>query len=376
MRVLATILGILGTIVIVGSIVDSMLVARSKKSRLASVIGSFVLFVAKAPLRVLPSYGWRDRWLCGVAPVAMLLQLAIYGVLLIVTLGLWIFGVTDLSLGNSLYQSGSTFTTLGIVEPVNVPSTIITFVAAFLGLVVIAVFIGYLLALLGMYSDRETMISRLSADAGDPAWGPQILLRGAALGRTPSETIPSSEWNNWMTQVRTNTLTNPGLAMFRSSSPHRHWVIAIQAMLDATSLKMAIAPKAATPDDVQLLSSGIVTLGILNRRTVHNWSTEDAVLKILSGKADRADSPTESLLADDEWKLGWDALCQMGVARSSTERSVKPMFLQLRELYAADALTLARKLHAVRAPWSGTRAFTERIVFPESPMTLNGGAAA
>jgi hypothetical protein len=147
-------------------------------------------------------------------------------------------------------------------------------------------------------------------------------------------------------------------------------------MLDATSLKMAIAPKAATPDDVQLLSSGIVTLGILNRRTVHNWSTEDAVLKILSGKADRADSPTESLLADDEWKLGWDALCQMGVARSSTERSVKPMFLQLRELYAADALTLARKLHAVRAPWSGTRAFTEPIVFPESPMTLNGGAAA
>jgi hypothetical protein len=123
MRVLATILGVLGTIVIVGSIVDSMLVARAKKSRLASFIGSFVLFVAKAPLRVLPSYRWRDRWLSGVAPVAMLLQLAIYGVLLIVTLGLWIFGVTDLSLGNSLYQSGSTFTTLGIVEPVNIPST-------------------------------------------------------------------------------------------------------------------------------------------------------------------------------------------------------------------------------------------------------------
>ncbi len=150
-------------------------------------------------------------------------------------------------------------------------------------------------------------------------------------------------------------------------------MIAIQAMLDATSLKMAIAPKSATPDDVQLLSSGIVTLGILNRRTVHNWSTEDAVLKILSGKADRTGSPTESLLADDEWKLGWDALCEMGVARPSAESSVKPMFLQLRELYASDANTLARKLHAIRAPWSGTRAFTEPVVFPESPGTRNGG---
>jgi hypothetical protein len=374
MRVLATVLGLLGTIAIVGSIVDSMLIARSKKSRLTSFIGLCVLLVAKAPLRLLPSYGWRDRWLSGVAPVAMLLQLAIYGVLLILTLGLWIFGVTDLSFGDALYQSGSTFTTLGIVEPVNIPSTIITFVAAFLGLVVIAIFIGYLLALLGMYSDRESMISRLSADAGDPAWGPQVLLRGAALGRSLGETIQSADWINWMAQVRTNTLTNPGLAMFRSSSPSRHWVIAIQAMLDATSLKMAIAPKSATPDDVQLLSSGIVTLGILNRRTVHNWFTEDAVLKILSGQDDETRSLTESLLADDEWKIGWDALCQMGIARASQERAVKPMFLKLRGLYASDAQTLARKLHAIRAPWSGTRAFTEPSVFPETPLTRSGGS--
>jgi hypothetical protein len=146
-------------------------------------------------------------------------------------------------------------------------------------------------------------------------------------------------------------------------------------MMDATALKMAIAPESLTPDDVQLLSSGVVTLGVLNKRKVHNWNTEDAVLRIVRGKPDTTRAFVDPVLTDDEWKLGWDALCEMGVARASNEKSVRATFLALRELYAADAVALARKFNAIRSPWSGTRAFAEPVVFPETPLSLDGKVA-
>ncbi|MCX6494311.1 MAG: hypothetical protein NTY82_00840 [Actinobacteria bacterium] len=373
MRLVAFIAGSLGTLAVLAAIVDGMLITRASRSRLGRAIGFLVLALAKLPLRFIRSFPLRDRWLSGVAPVSLLLQLTMYAFLLIVTLGVMIWGCTDLGWGESLYQSGSTFTTLGIVEPVNVPSAIVTFIAAFLGLVVIAVFIGYLLGVFGMYNDRENLMARLAAVAGEPAWGPQVLARSAVIGSSASDAIDAQSWLDWTIQVRTNTLINPTFGLFRSTSPNSHWVISQLAILDAMSLRMAIEPATVTPVDIRMLSGGTVTCGLLAGNRIHNWETEERVLDVLSQVSKKSETELSSAgLSEEEWGQGWSELVVSKVVTSRDESRVRERFVLLRQFYFADAYFLAEKHHAICAPWSGPRFVSAPVVFPERASDWKG----
>lgn len=371
MRAFAFVVGSLGTLAVLAAIVDGMLITRASRSRLGKTISFTVLAIAKMPLRMMRSYSVRDRWLSGVAPVSLLLQLSMYALLLIVTLGIMVWGCTDLDWINALYQSGSTFTTLGIVEPVNATSAIVTFLAAFLGLVVIAVFIGFLLGIFGMYNDRENLMARLAAVAGEPAWGPQVLARSTVIGCPLADSINAHDWLDWTIGVRTNTLINPTFGLFRSTSPRSHWVISQLAVLDAVSLKMAIEPQHATPVDIQLLSGGAVTYGMLAGKEVHNWHTEEHILTVLK-KTQPAPATTSAGLTEEEWSMGWNELVKNKVVSAKDEAKIRSRFIQLRQLYFADAYHLAKKHHAIRAPWSGPRRFDEPVVFPERASEWKG----
>jgi hypothetical protein len=364
MRVFAFVIGSLGTLAVLGAIVDGMLITRASRSRLGKTMSFVVLALAKLPLRMMSSYVVRDRWLTGVAPVSLLLQLSIYALLLIFTLGLMVWGATDLDWGNSLYQSGSTFTTLGIVEPVNVLSTVVTFIAAFLGLVVIAIFIGFLMGIFSMYNDRENLMARLAAVAGEPAWGPQVLARSAVIGSPLAESINSADWLDWTIQVRTNTLINPTFGLFRSTSSQRHWVISQLAVLDAVSLKLAIDPANAQPIDIQMLSGGAVTFGVLTNNKIHNWQTEEYIVGVLNQRP-AVSADIDGGLSADEWARGWNDLVRGNIVSAKKEEEIRHRFFRLRELYVQNAYSLARQHNAVRAPWSGQRRFDEPVLFPE-----------
>lgn len=369
MRVFVFVLGAVGTLAVLAAIVDGMLSTRASRSRLGNGISYLVLQLGKIPMGLMRSYKARDRWLSAAAPVSLLLQLTMYAVLLIFTLGLMVWGSTDLDWIKAFYQSGSTFTTLGIVEPINTVSAIVCFLAAFLGLVVIAIFIGFLLGIFGMYNDREIPMARLAAIAGEPAWGPQVLARSAVIGCDLDEAINSHDWLDWTIQVRTNTLINPTFALFRSTSPSRHWVISQLAILDAVSLKLAIEPKKATPVDIQMLSGGAVTCGLLNKRKIHNWETEAYIVKVLAEKPQAGELQSAGL-SDAEWTQGWLELTKHNIVKPAQEKLIRERFIALRKLYFRDVYDLAYKHNAIRAPWSGERRFNDLVIFPERSTSL------
>ncbi len=364
MRVLIAILGVVATLWVFMAIVKVMLVPRGSRSVVVASVNGFVRAVSTAPLSMIKGYKLRDRWLAGAAPMAVLLELVAYVVLLILTLGLVVYGTTSLSVVDSLYQSGATLTTLGIVEPVNVPSTITTFVAAFFGLVVIAIFIGYLLAILGAFTSREGPMARLALLSGEPAWGPEILARGYATGM-PADSAPDCEaWTGWVTETRMNTQVNAVLAHFRSTSPHRHWIISLLAVLDATALRISIA-NAAKPEEIRLIGAGTVAASVLSgRRNVHNWQVEDAVQVILDnpGAMPLGGRPH---LSPQDLDDAWTALRQVDFPLPDDMAGATQRFLGLRCLYADDVLALADRLQAVPAPWSGERNPPMATIWPE-----------
>jgi hypothetical protein len=364
-RIFSLVIGALATLLLVIAIVDAMLISRSTRSRFVVGINAVVLGIAEAPLRFLKRYEARDRWLTGVGPGSLLVQLTIYAVLLIVSLGLMVFGTTELPLKESLFQSGSTFTTLGIVEPTNDSSALISYLAAFLGLVVIAVFIGYLMSLYSMYSDRETPMARLSSTAGEPAWGPEILARSALLRRRPEEAFDASPWIDWMSHVRMNTGVNPVFALFRSPSSRRHWVTTMLAIMDAASLRLALGTPDTFSDDCQLIAEGTGTLAHIRGKKVHSWPVEQSVVAVVDNPASSALDSGLCGLTSDEVIAGLRELTAAGILAPSDAPRVTATFIRIRSLYWEDAYLLARKHHAVRAPWSGPRKFAGAVLLPE-----------
>lgn len=366
MRWAALIVGIVLTVWVVVAMLTSMLVSRNPRSLVSRGVIAGVWAVMRAPLRVVGSYPRQDRWLAGAAPITVILQLAVYVVALIVSLGLVVYGTTGLSLKDSLYQSGATFTTLGIVETVNVPSAIVTFVAAFLGLVVIAVFIGYLMAIYGAYSARESQMALLSQAAGEPAWGPEALRRCHRLGGDTSA-VDSDTWLGWISAIRLSHRVTPVLMHVRSPSPTRHWVIAMLAVLDATALRVALAGERPAAADVRLLAEGSVTLALLSgnddARTC-NWSSEERILAVCDGSGPEA-GLREAGLTSDEWDQMEGLLVRDGVTDPASLAQARRTFCGLRSLYAPSACGLASRLHAVRAPWSGERHPKTAVEWPD-----------
>jgi hypothetical protein len=359
MRLFFFIMGTLVTVALVIAMVQSMLITRNSRNVISSLVGGLIGFFARAPLRLIPSYKGRDKWLSFVAPATLLLQLAVYGILFIFSVGAMVWGTTALSWGEALYQAGSTFTTLGIVEPVNAASAVVSFVAAFLGLVVVAIFIGYLMAIYSMYASREEVMAGIAILAGEPAWGPEIIARAHRIGKPLGQEPDANMMLEWVSQLRLSQEMNPVLAEFRSTTANRHWLVTLVAALDAVSLRLAMKLSRDIPSDLQLLTEGALTLGIFNGIHQANWDVEKSLLAAL----ERPQVVPPSL-TPEEWELGWKQMTGVGVSSPLAESEVQIRFEALRASYIQHVFPLAIQYHAVRAPWTGQRVPRTPVLMP------------
>jgi len=367
-RTLAYIVGVALTAGFTIAAIASMVVPRATRSGLAHLVAKSVLSVMRLPLRAMHSYKTQDRWLRIAAPISVLIQLAIYVFLIIVGMAFVIFGQTHLSWKQAAWQSASTVTTLGSVESVNGPSAITASIGAFLGLVVIAVFMGYLVGLYSAYVARESLMARFSQIGGEPAWGPMVLARSSALSGNPASLLEFEIWQTWMADVRLGQQASPVLAHFRSPDSLRHWVTTLLAMLDATSLALGLGIVEDRAAAIRVLAEGTITLRVLHRKGVSqerlNWKFEKYVLDVLDGSKTPS-PPGPTFVSDDDWNTAVGVLVGMGAADRTSIESARTTFDSLRALYASDACELASRLHAVRGPWSGERLFNHPVVWPD-----------
>lgn len=374
MRHVAPILGVFLTAGVTIAAVASMVVPRATRRGLAHVVTTSVFAVMRAPLRIPLSYRTQDRWLRLAAPISVLVQLAVFVFLVIVGVALVIYGQFDLTWRQAAWQAAATVTTLGTTEAVNWSSAMSSAVGAFLGLVIIAVFMGYLVGLYSAYVARESLMARFAQLAGEPAWGPMVLARGQMISGQPGAVLDPTGWTDWITDLRIGQQASPVLAHFRSPDPLRHWVITMLAVLDAAALGLALN---AVPDrgaSVRCVAEGTLTLGVLNRQLLNeerrNLAIERSLFDILDGKAPRSSAYS---LSDGEWEMAVGLLVGTDVATGDELRRARGTFEAIRSLYVDDAIAIANSLHAVRALWSGSRSFAAEELSPEMPPEAGGG---
>ena len=346
------------------------------------------------------AYPARDRILAVGGPVTILTELLLFVALLLLALTLMVFGVSPRTLDDSAYQAGSTLLTLGILEPVNRPQIAIGLLAAFLGLVVVAVLIGHLLALSSAFSGREELVVASGPLYGQPPWGPEALCRAELIKPSTADQGNPMLWVAWCNRIRETQSVNPVLNYYRSPSPLQNWVVSLLAALDAAALDVTTVHSDPDPHQIRLIVEGTQTLAAL--RAVHDSGGPDGddshaevvveTLQTLNSTPEHhalvrsfvEDSVAELRMEGTEVRLAAPRRAERsepGITRDEFDHAIGLMrragvnlvedldtawaaFAKVRQAYAPHAYYLAEVLDAVPAPWSGRRYPGEATIWP------------
>jgi hypothetical protein len=341
------------------SVAGTLVVPRGVNSPLSRGVDRFLdiaFFLATKRIR---SFERRDRILAWQAPMSLLVRLAVWLGTLIVGFALLLLPSLKGHLGQAFSESGSSLFTLGYAAPSTGDSTTLEYLAAFTGLVVIGLQVGYLPTLYAAFNKRETEVTLLSSRAGVPAWGPEILVR-SRWGIQDGDAAPVLEtlflsWERWAAEVAESHTTYLTLARFRSPRPLSHWLTSLIAVMDAAALHLALAPSREPKLAPRLaLRMGFVAMGQVARTMGESVP-------------DEPDPETPISLSYDDFRAATAMLREVGYPIERSDEEAWPHFRGWRANYDATALFLAKKLDAPPALWTGPRRWPSTPIQPRRP---------
>ena len=222
------------------SAIRTFVLPRSENALLTRFVFTVVRAFIGLRLKRAKNYPETDRTLAFISPLALFILPLLW--LSLVSLGYtaMFWSISDsLNLRESFVLSGSSLLTLGFRFQNELPSIVLSFSEAALGMMLVALLIGYLPTLYSTFSAREVAVTKLEVRAGVPPSPVEMIRRlqfVEALQNPEEMHVIWSEWENWFTMVgETHTTLSP-LIFFRSPRPGLHWLTAAGTVLDAAAL--------------------------------------------------------------------------------------------------------------------------------------------
>jgi hypothetical protein len=282
------------------------------------------------------------------APISLL---ALPSISMLVVFGAFacIFGGLEQDgIRSALMTSGSSLFTLGFQRPPDLPSAFAAFGEATIGLALLALLIAYLPTIYNTFSRREVAVTDLAIRAGTPPTPRSLLVRAHQTGFL-GELDPFWEsWMAWFTEVQETHTSYGSLAFFRSPNPHRSWVTAAGAVLDAAAFRLAVVDIPPTPQAALCIRSGYLAL-----REVAGFFGFDY---------DDSPSPDDPIsVTREEFDAVCGALVEAGVPVHPDYDQAWRDFAGWRVNYDRVLVTLAGFVLAPYAPWVSDRSAIEPL---------------
>lgn len=191
----------------------------------------------------------RESYLGFFGPLSLILLLIVWasGLILGFAMIQWALGSPLIAahgrvgFGTDIYESGTTFFTLGLgdVAPRTAVSRALTVIEVGTGFGILALVISYLPVLYSAFSQREVTVSLLDARGGSPPTAVELLRRH---GQSENARVVGEflrEWERWAAQLMEGHLSYPVLAYFRSQHENQSWLSALTVLLDICALALA-----------------------------------------------------------------------------------------------------------------------------------------
>jgi hypothetical protein len=312
------------------------------------------------------SYQKLDRILAAQGPSTVLIFLAVFLGIFVAAFGFLFYGISGLSFSDALYQAGSGMTTLGITcdaGTLGIARGLHRRIHGKHGDFGFHRLFAYTLLRLRHEGDPD---ERTRPALGEPAWGPEFLVRlkliNGSLGGASTESLIT-----WMCSLRVTHYIYSILNHFRSPIPTRHWVNTLLSVLDAAAIRLAVLDEEPDLKLVRLIAEGADTFHMLRlselARTsarldgqgISTWRIES---EILQHKAKPGEVVAEPGITRAEWDWAMDFLKDNGIPLKNDSEASWRTFCKLRSHYYEPAYFLADTLFTAYAPWTGTRSLT------------------
>ena len=399
------VLGVLLFFSMVMSLMRTIIVPRALRSFFSGMVMATVVGISWALARTRRNYRGRDAVMAWAGPLIIIITLLCWLLGFLFAYALMIYGVSGNSLGSSLAQSGSSLFTLGFSSGNTQDQTILDFMAAATGPIVIALMIGFLPTIYGIYTDREVAVTQLSSEAGEPAWGPEYLARAHLTDRLTSNDEIFQKWAAWATSLRLTHLTYPALVHVRSARAQRHYATSLLAIMDAAALNLSLKHEPRHNEAYNLLGQGVQTfdtlyltsvaprkflsrLPVIGRLMKPTMTIDSGLLAMPSREPGHA-AVQRAASADAVRGMAHETLGLLNIGeempvtltRAQFDEAYRMLesvgfpieyniddawdfFSQLRQRYEFAAYKICAKLDAPPAPWSGPRRVPTETVSP------------
>jgi hypothetical protein len=328
--------------------------AMSGPARLSIWINRSIRRLFFAISQVASTYERKDAVLAPTGPAALIGQLVTWLVLLGAAFVAMLEPYTH-DLGEAVKQLGAATFTLGLARSAHLTNDTVLICAAASGFVVIALQIAYLPALYAAFNRRESLIAMLASRAGEPSWGPEILVRHQLVGIVDALPDFYGQWEQWAADFSESHSTYPVLLVFRSPDPWSSWVLALLSVLDAAAMQLALNPTSAPSQARLSLRMGYTALRRISDAI--GWTYDPDPLP---------DGPLR--LTAEEFAAAVALLHEVGFATERTADEAWTHFRGWRVNYEDLAYRWAERVLAPPAPWSGSRTrLREQNVTPRRP---------
>ena len=338
------------------SVVFTLILPRSRlgPGQLALWINRGCRRVFRAVARLAPTYEGKDSVLALTGPVAVLAELLAWLVLLLIAFTIMLEPYTH-DLGDAITEVGAAMFTLGLARSARFTNDTIVIFAAASGFIVIALQIAYLPSLYAAFNRRESLITMLASRAGEPSWGPEILIRHQLVDIVDALPDFYDEWETWAADFSESHSTYPVLLLFRSPDPWSSWITALLSVLDSAAMQLALNPSTAPSQARLSLRMGYTALHRISDAL--GWKYDPDPMP---------DGPVR--LTFDEFAAAVSLLQDVGFPTERDAATAWPHFRGWRVNYEDLAYRWADRVLAPPAPWSGPRTgLREQNVTPRRP---------
>ena len=348
-----TAVGLLGAFIVVGTVVSMVKTLVSPRGSSALVVRKDRAITAtlRGVARHTSTYATRDRVLTWVAPLSLLSSLVVWLGAYYLGFGLIMWAVSGLPAGEAFREAGSSLATLGYSAHPGRELRALDFAAAATGPITISLLVGYLPTMYAAYQRREAEVTLLVGRANEPAWGPEVLRRHAASSLLGELDGLFDAWERWAADVSESHTNFPVLVHMRSTRPLRNWVVALLSVMDAAAIHLALNPSIHQSPARLMLRQGITCL------------REVATVERIPFDPDPSPD-TPSQVSEEEFAVIVERLVRFGYP---VERPIHEAYLNFRGWranYETLAESLADRIYAVPAPWSGPRTPAAPVIEP------------
>jgi hypothetical protein len=342
---------IAGIIVVAGTLMSAVrtfVLPRSANVFLTGQVFRTMRSLFNIRMRKAQTYEERDEIMALYAPLTLLILPVVW--LICVCIGymamFWAIGVEPLY--EAFRMSGSSLLTLGFALADGFAQTALAFSEATIGLILIAVLIAYLPTMYSAFSKREEAVSMLEVRAGSPPSALEMITRIHRIGGWDSLHDLWAQWEIWFVDLEETHTSLAALVFFRSPEPHRSWITAAGAVLDAAAITAAALDIPRDPQTDLCIRAGYLAL-----RRICDF------FRIPYNAAPEPDTPIS--ISRQEFDELYDQLASTDVPLKPDREQVWRDFSGWRVNYDTVLLALADLTMAPYAPWSSDRGMRRTI---------------